>query len=531
MKIREDAVNRRDLIKTTLWAGGGLLAGSTMLGNHSGLGHSLSKPEGLLQQRPLMPWGVQLGDISSNGVTLWSATDRPAELMVEVADNESFARALRFKGSFAWAEQDFTARINLQDLPPAELLYYRTSFRDMDNSGLSSEAVLGSFRPIAQQPQRIRFCFSGDTAGQGWGINQSFGGMKIYESIRQRKPDFFIHCGDTVYADGPLSSEVILDDGRVWQNLVTEAKSKVAESLQEFRGNYQYNMLDLNVRRFNAEIPQLVQWDDHETVNNWYPQELLEDPRYQEKNAAVLASRARTAFLEYSPINPIAVERQQIYRSLNYGKLLDIFMIDLRSYRGPNSLNQQSKRSPEADILGKEQMDWLKLSLASSKARWKVISSDMPLGLIVPDGPENQEGIANGNGPALGRELEIAELLQFIMEKDIKNVIWITADVHYAAAHFYQPRKAQFKNFKPFWEFVSGPLHAGTFGPNTLDNTFGPEVRWQSIPDGLKPNRSPLDGYQFFGEIEVDAQSQTMKVRQFNIDGQEVFFMEVPLES
>ena len=54
--------------------------------------------------------------------------------------------------------------------------------------------------------------------------------------------------------------------------------------------------------------------------------------------------------------------------------------------------------------------------------------------------------------------------------------MWLTADVHYTAAHYYDPNKAVFQDFEPFWEFVSGPLHAGSFGPNKLDNTFGPQL-------------------------------------------------------
>jgi alkaline phosphatase D len=417
-------------------------------------------------------------------------------------------------------------------LDQAELVYYRVSFLDRNRPRLASEPFIGTLRPISSEPKRLRFCFGGDTAGQGWGINPEFGGMTIYAAILERQPDFFVHCGDMIYADGPIQSEVTLDDGRIWKNIVTPAKSKVAETLDEFRGNYQYNLLDENIRKFNATIPQLVQWDDHETLNNWYPQEILDDSRYSEKSGAVLASRARQAFFEYTPISPEWTNQDRIHRSYRYGSLLEIFMIDLRSYRGPNSPNRQEERSPATDFLGEAQLAWLKRSLAASKATWKVISSDMPLGLVVGDGPTAFEGLANGDGPALGRELEIADLLKFIKDQKIGNIVWITADVHYAAAHYYDPAKAQFKDFKPFWEFVSGPLHAGTFGPNALDNTFGPEVRWKGIPDDLKPNRSPWDGYQFFGEIEVEAQSKTMTVRQFNLKSEKVFELQLrPEES
>ncbi len=48
------------------------------------------------------------------------------------------------------------------------------------------------------------------------------------------------------------------------------------------------------------------------------------------------------------------------------------------------------------------------------------------------------------------------------------------------------PRKRYSKILTPFWEFVSGPLHAGTFGPGAFDNTFGPQLKFKGIPDGMK---------------------------------------------
>ena len=59
---------------------------------------------------------------------------------------------------------------------------------------------------------------------------------------------------------------------------------------------------------------------------------------------------------------------------------------------------------------------------------------------------------------------------RFIKRAGVRNTVWITADVHYTAAHYYDPNKAAFQDFEPFWEFVSGPIHAGTFGPNSLPN-------------------------------------------------------------
>ena len=135
--------------------------------------------------------------------------------------------------------------------------------------------MIGRFRTAPADRRSVSFVWSGDTAGQGWGIDEARGGMRIYATMRKNRPDFFIHSGDTIYADAPIAAEVKLPDGTLWKNLVTEEKSKPAETLAEFRGNYKYNLLDKNLLAFNAEVPMFAQWDDHEVTNNWWPGEPL----------------------------------------------------------------------------------------------------------------------------------------------------------------------------------------------------------------------------------------------------------------
>lgn len=200
----------------------------------------------------------------------------------------------------------------------------------------------------------------------------------------------------------------------------------------------------------------------------------------------------------------------------------------MRSYRGPNGPSMQTELTPDARILGEAQGKWLKQALANSTATWKVIASDMPLGLIVWDNWQNQSGaeaVANGNnGPAKGRELEIGDLLRFIKNAGIDNTVWLTADVHYAAAHYYDPSRAAFQDFNPFWEFVSGPLHAGTFGPNELDMTFGPEVKFVKAPTAEQGvNLPPSMGLQFFGVVDIDGDTGQMTVRLIDRDDNELY--------
>jgi alkaline phosphatase D len=178
--------------------------------------------------------------------------------------------------------------------------------------------------------------------------------------------------------------------------------------------------------------------------------------------------------------------------------------------------------------MGAAQVEWLKTSLDASRATWKVIANDMPIGLVVRDGTTHYEAIANGDaGAPLGRELEIADILRFVRDQRIQNVVWITGDVHYCAAHHYDPGRARFTDFAPFWEFVAGPLHAGTFGPNELDATFGPEVRFTGIPAGMKPNRPPSSGLQFFGTLRVDARTRALDVKLHDLGGRVIYQVEL----
>jgi alkaline phosphatase D len=166
-------------------------------------------------------------------------------------------------------------------------------------------------------------------------------------------------------------------------------------------------------------------------------------------------------------------------------------------------------------------VDWLIREVSASKATWKVIAADMPLGVIVPDGPVNQESLANRDaGAPLGRELEIAGVLSAFKRNRVKNVVWLTADVHYCAAHHYSPVRAAFTDFNPFWEFVAGPIAAGSFGPNKMDGTFGPEVVFSKA--GRFPGESPRDGEnQFFGHVQLDDDAFTVSLR--NANGATVF--------
>jgi len=484
---------------------------------------------------PLMPGGVQVGDVTTTRAMIWSATDRPARMFVELARNERFASSRVVEGPVALENSQFTAKLDLGGLAPGEPVFYRVWFDDLARPGLRSAPVTGQFRAAPTAARPLTFCWSGDVVGQGWGLNAEFGGMRLYETMARHSPDLFIHSGDMIYADGPLVPEVKLDDGTVWKNLVTPAKGKVAETLDEFRGNFAYNLLDAHARAFNSQVPMVVQWDDHEVINNWSPgTDLSVRPGYTERSIAMLAARAKRAMFEYLPIRSHPDEAERVYRAYRYGPLAEVFVLDQRSYRAANGANRETTPGPATSMMGPPQVAWLKQNLKASNATWKIIASDMPIGLLIGDGQKDGvpawEGWANGPGAPLGREHELADLLSFIKREGVRNVVWVTADVHYSAAHYYDPKVAVFKDFNPFWEFVGGPLHAGTFGSSVADPTFGCTQVFNSVPANLKPNRPPSEGLQFFGTLRIDPSTRRLTAALWNLNNDRLWSQELDAE-
>ncbi|MCW3843745.1 alkaline phosphatase D family protein [Micromonospora yasonensis] len=496
------SLDRRTVLRAGLLTGAGLAGGGLLGGAPAG-----AAPAWRPADRPLLTHGVQSGDVTAESALVWTRADRPGRMYVEVSRRPDLRGARLLRGPVVDPSTDGTGRVRLRGLPSGERLYYRVSVESLDRPGVRSEPLLGSFTtaPGPQDRRDVRFVWTGDIVGQGWGISPDFDGLAIFRAMRERRPDFFLCSGDTVYADGPLTESVPLPDGRIWRNLVTPEKSKVAETLTEYRGQFAYNLLDEHLRALAAEVPQVNQWDDHEVRNNWYPGQILTDARYTEKRVDVLAARARQAFHEWLPVAADGA----LYRKLSYGPLLDVFVLDMRTYKDPNDGNTYA--DPGRGLLGREQREWLIRELAASRATWKVIANDLPLGLVVPDGPSAQEGVAQGDpGAPAGRELEFAEVLRAAHRAGVTGIVFLTADVHYTAAHHYDPARAAVGDFTPFWEFVSGPAHAGAFGPNALDGTFGPQAVFTHAPP--RANTSPAEGFQHFGEVSIDGESGDLTV-------------------
>lgn len=513
-------LSRRDFLALSA-AGTGLVAAGKWM-------------EPALAQLSGSTYPVQVGDVTSTGAIIWTRGESESLFTVDVSTTPDFGRGTRnLPGGRLVAASDYTGQVDARGLRPGTTYYYRigsyTDKRDRRNPRFVGQ---GQFQtaPAPSTNQTVRFAWMADLAGQGWGRNPDFkakafdgsmleGGYIVFQTLRKFQPDFAIFQGDMIYADNPIptTKEIPAEiGGGTW--ISEPGKDFTAITLDEFRANWKYNLGDEHFQRFLAETPIYIEWDDHEVTNNWYPGEILPSGEpYNGISADVLAAPAYQSLLEYNP-----VRGDDLFRSFQHGQHLEVFLVDERTFRGPNPQNSDPNGN---EMFGKEQFLWLKRALRRSRATWKVIATHDPF-TIVTGGETDRDSWGQNDPAILGRELQLRELLRFIKDERIKNVVSVTADVHFAAAIFADPANAAFKDFNPFWEFVVGPINSGAFGPGDLDPSFGPEYKFVrgpatlGLPQNLPPTRTDL---QFFGLAEVDGASAELTMQIRDITGKLVY--------
>ena len=472
------------------------------------------------------PIYIQSGEIGDGSARIWARCNREREARVVATVWSQRDAVKRFMdGPLVTTETDFTTVLPFDQLAADTSHDYQVvcigdGFRDI--------SARGSFKTAANasDPSAVKFVWVADLAGQGWGRNPELvvqdihdrdlmGGYVIFDAIDRFGADFAILAGDIIYADNAIDPQQAIPEALGGGHFTNHpAKPFIAVTLEEYRRNWRYNLGDERFLAFLRKTPTYAQWDDHEVTNNWYPGEILAPSPYDGLEANTLAERARRALGEYAPIG-----QDKLYRSVRHGRHLELFLLDVRSYRGPNPDNADPNG---LEMLGSTQTQWLKDALAASTATWKVIASTDPMSIVT--GSEGDwDGWAQGDSAVQGREVQLADLLRFIKDQAIDNVVVLTADVHFAAAIDHDPQRATFRDFNRFWEFVSGPVHAGAFGPGPLDESFGPSYTFARGPatEGLPPN-TPPPHLQSYGSIEVTDGGQLI-ARLHNIDGSILF--------
>ncbi len=457
---------------------------------------------------------------------MWCRTDRPARLRVRYGTTDALAGARERVSAPTSADADFTARLDLTGLPPGQRIVYEARFEG--RGGELSEPVRGAFRTPARTPAPVRIVWGGDVCGQGWGIDEGHGGMRTFASMRAAEPDLFIHSGDLIYADAPIPETLRLDDGSTWRNLVEDGVGDVAQTLDQFRGRYRYNLRDAHLRAFNAEVPMVAQWDDHEVLNNWYPTEVLgsagNDARYTEKQVSVLAARAKQAFFDYAPIRPAggsggAIRGRSIASSAaGRWPRCSCSTAAATAGRTPPTCSPRPVRRRRC---------WRRRSGPGSRRRWRApprrgrsspaISRSAwscPTGRCRKASPTPTRGrsAASTRSRRCSRRSSAAA-----SATSCSSPPTCTTPPRTATTRRARPTPTSIRSGSS-WPGRSTPARSARA---SLDATFGPEAVFTSVAP--KPNRPPSDGLQFFGLVAIDPATRAATVTLHDREGRVLY--------
>jgi alkaline phosphatase D len=452
--------------------------------------------------------GIASGDVTNNSAIVWSRSNQEgAQMHVEYDTNLNFSQPKSTTATTLTNQTtDYTAHVKLEGLSPDTLYYYRvgfsmpTSSQANKNDSLTSDTLTGSFRttpdPSLSSNKPISFIFAADLGGQKYCRQVDKGGYSIFEKMKELSPDFFIANGDMIYAADKCPVQGPSDN---WKNIpgnfsgIADPDVNWTDTKQvrdTYLKHWQYNRADPYLQSFLQNTSMYSQWDDHEVINDfgalWSYWNSLNKDREGYPN---IVNEGREAFFNYSPIDRNPNDKNRIYRSFNWGPYLDLFILDGRSYRSPNSMADTPENNKT--LLGNKQLQWLDQNLKNSSATWKVISSDIPIS--VPTGANasilGRDGWANGNetnfSSKTGFERELLQLLKILDDSNIKNIVFVTTDVHFPANILYEVDANNDGDRLIFYELISGPLSAFRLGmPDgvpipKLDTTFNPKILYE----------------------------------------------------
>lgn len=434
-----------------------------------------------------LPQGIAVGDVTSQSALLWLRTDGPMMVQLEWAPVATWDIVSKMATAVApvarsplfttGSETDFTLSIPLEGLTPATRyrLYVSVGVKGREGTSIEARvAAQGEFTtlPDAKSHVPVTFAWSGDLGGQGR-CRRGSAGYPIFDVMRAQQPDFFLFLGDTVYSDA-LCPSPPNEPGADF----------LATTLDEYRARHRYQRGAEALRRLLNSVPVYTIWDDHEVQNDFA------GPFNSQMPAG------RQALREYWPIRVVPEDSHRLYRTVRAGADLELFILDTRQYRSRNA----DQDGPAKTMLGEKQLQWLLSGIAESTATWKVIVTSVPLSIS----KGGRAGVSGNDGWAGGLDIpgfewERQVIVDYILDRKLKNVVFLAADVHYVQANAYDPND---DGTPDFHEFIAGPLSAAT-GPQTLASASATLRPTTLINEG---------GYYNFGLVRVTKSSFDVRV-------------------
>jgi len=322
----------------------------------------------------------------------------------------------------ARAEEDYSMQFRLANLQPARRLYYRVEFRPGESAAAALSEVF-SFLTAPRPDQRAPVMFHLTTC-------QDTRGESTYRPMAAQHPDFCVSNGDTVYYDGEGQARNVPQAWQAYQKMFGLPAMK-----DYYRHVGAYFMKDDHDYRFNDADPYMK--------GKWVG-EAKGDPgaRFTEKKGK---QRLDVAWLTHEEgirvFTQVFPMGEKTYRTIRWGKGLQIWMLENRDFRSPNAMPD----GPEKSIWGKEQKAWLMETLLASDADHRIVISPNPI--IGPDRLMKGDNHANLNG----FWHEGQAFLDWLKAKKLSNVVLMCGDRH------WQYHSIDRRHGRSIHEFSCGP--------------------------------------------------------------------------
>jgi alkaline phosphatase D len=359
-------------------------------------------PETLFQH------GVASGDPLPSAVMLWTrvtpdGTD-PVDVSWEVASDAAFGSIVK-QGSFTTnADRDFTVKVDADGLQAGTTYFYRFKAQNRTSPiGRTRTAPSGGV-------SRLRFALvSCSSFAHGY--------FHVYRAVAARPDlDAVLHLGDYIYE--------YASDG--YGNVREYEPANEILSLSDYRTRHSQYKREPDLQEIHRQHPFIAVWDDHETANDSYKEGAENHDPATEGTWADRKANALKAYFEWMPIREAADGR--IYRTLSYGDLVDLVMLDTRLWGrtlGGGLAGPPPPPDPTRTLLGDEQAAWFEGQLSSSTATWKIVGQQvMVANLIIA--PGSLANLDQWHGYPESRK----RLIDFLRSSNAKDVVVLTGDIH-----------------------------------------------------------------------------------------------------
>ncbi|MFG3380409.1 alkaline phosphatase D family protein [Streptomyces sp. NPDC047999] len=393
--------------------------------------------------RPAFLHGVASGDPLPDGVLLWTrvtpgpdavpGSGRGADTAVawEVAEDRGFTR-IAARGSYtARAAFDHTVKVDVRGLRPATDYHFRFTAGD-----------------VRSPAGRTRTAPAPDSSGPGirFGVvscaNWEAGWFSAYRHLAARSDlDAVLHLGDYLYEYGSGSYP-----SEKYTVRPHEPRHEIL-TLADYRLRHATYKTDTDLQALHAAHPVVAIWDDHEIANDAWSGGAENHTPGTEGDYAARVAAAKQAYFEWMPVRTST--EGTVYRRLRFGRLADLHLLDLRSFRSQQAgIGSGEVDDPDRTITGRAQLDWLKAGLTASDARWQLVGTSvmispvafgsMPARLLRPltellGLPEG--GLAVNTDQWDGYTDDRRELLAHLTDRGVENTVFLTGDIHMAWAN------------------------------------------------------------------------------------------------